>query len=98
MSDEYMPLRTGKDEAGDDEAFGSTLNETEKRSNSSLSFWLTIVFSVFSIASALALHANVASNAPLNLQDPKSLATLKKLAPYPNLNQTNKIKGTKSST
>jgi len=92
-----MPLRTGKDEAGDDEAFGIPPNEgVPKRSSSSLSFWLTVVFSVFSIASALALHANVTSNAAMNFADPKNLATLKKLTAYPNLNVTDKIKATKS--
>lgn len=97
MGDEYMPLRTGVDVA-DDEGFGTPPSELEeKRSNSSLSFWLAVVLSVFSMASALALSASLNANAPMNFADPQNLATLKRLTPYPNMNTTDHIRTTKRS-
>ncbi|KAF7974626.1 hypothetical protein HWV62_11608 [Athelia sp. TMB] len=95
MGDEYMPLRTGVD-AADDDGFGTPPSELEeKRSNSSLSFWLAVVLSVFSMASALALSASLNANAPMNFADPQNLATLKRLTAYPNMNTTDHIRTTK---
>jgi len=83
-------------DAADDEGFGTPPSELEeKRSNSSLSFWLAVVLSVFSLVSALALSASLNANAPMDFADPKNLATLKRLAPYPNMNTTDHIKTTK---
>ncbi|KAF7974607.1 hypothetical protein HWV62_11570, partial [Athelia sp. TMB] len=104
MSSEYVPLRADAELATDD-GFGESprgsrspiyaySNGTNKES--SLSFWLTVIFSVLSISSALALHANIVSAdyGTKNWADPRDLATLKKLTPYPNIQTVPKIKHT----
>ncbi|KZP33079.1 hypothetical protein FIBSPDRAFT_773570 [Athelia psychrophila] len=96
LSSEYVPLRADSELASDD-GFGSSSSPRPRSpvyasKESSLSVYLTVIFSILSIVSALALHANVVSGAALDYSNPRHLGTLRKLRPYPNMEHMDKVR------
>lgn len=96
---EYVPLRTT--DGDEDPSFEEAKSNTPTRGASSpkssrLASWLMILTSAASLLSAVYLHTT-SSMPSLDLSNPRMVAKLPELKPYPNLQTLGKLKHSKQS-
>lgn len=93
-----MPLVTAVD-GGEEENIGEGLPFHPRRITSEYpaTLWMSIAVSLLSLLSGIMLYNNMAPVGDGELYDPRSVTSLRKLAPYPNLDLKDKIQKTKGS-
>lgn len=97
---EYMPLMTVVDSGESEGDIGKPLPRYHHTNGyPTLTLWTTIVVSLVAILSGIVLYNDVAPirDLDVDLYDPRLVASLRKLEPYPNLELREKIQKTKAS-